>query len=123
MVTCNNQQLKGPADVRARSKKAVCFVLSYVPALSARSLINFVPFSSDSLQRVFGTVMDWFLSEGFAPSVKALGSSIVSGTIGVYEMIAENLLPTPAKSHYTFNLRDMSKVRCTLAFAHYMMQV
>jgi hypothetical protein len=25
------------------------------------SLINFVPFSGESLQRVFGTVMDWFL--------------------------------------------------------------
>jgi AAA+ lid domain len=49
--------------------------------------------------------------EGFSPSVKQVGSSIVAATVGVYNAISENLLPTPAKSHYTFNLRDLSKVR------------
>jgi len=30
--------------------------------------------------------------------------------IGVYNAITTQLLPTPSKSHYTFNLRDLSKV-------------
>ena len=31
-------------------------------------------------------------------------------TISVFHTISAELLPTPAKSHYTFNLRDLSKV-------------
>lgn len=74
------------------------------------NLLNFVPFNDESLQRVFGTIVDWFLNRGFTGAVKSMGGSLVTATIDMYETIAKNLLPTPMKSHYTFNLRDMSKV-------------
>ena len=35
---------------------------------------------------------------------------LVKSTTSVYTTITTELLPTPAKSHYTFNLRDLSKV-------------
>ena len=35
---------------------------------------------------------------------------LVDSTIEVYVRIVADLLPTPAKAHYTFNLRDVSKV-------------
>jgi len=35
---------------------------------------------------------------------------LVDAVINVYDEIKANLLPTPNKSHYTFNLRDISKV-------------
>ncbi len=31
-------------------------------------------------------------------------------SIEVYKTVCASLLPTPSKSHYTFNLRDLSKV-------------
>ena len=74
------------------------------------NLINFVNFSNESLGRVFGTIMDWKLAQGFGGPVKSLSGSIVDGTILIYNTIAKELLPTPTKSHYTFNLRDLSKV-------------
>ena len=34
----------------------------------------------------------------------------VNCTIKIYQQIAQDLRPTPTKSHYTFNLRDVAKV-------------
>ena len=39
-----------------------------------------------------------------------LKEKLVRATVSVYSTITSELLPTPAKSHYTFNLRDLSKV-------------
>lgn len=74
------------------------------------NILNFINFSNDSLSRVFGTILDWKLNQGYAAPLKQLSSSIVTSTIHVFNTIKQSLLPTPAKSHYTFNLRDLSKV-------------
>ncbi|KAE8911583.1 Dynein heavy chain 7, axonemal [Phytophthora fragariae] len=73
------------------------------------NLINFVPFDNDSLRAIFTRITDWFLLN-FPQAVKQLGGAVVSATIDIYNTISQALLPTPAKSHYTFNLRDLSKV-------------
>lgn len=45
-----------------------------------------------------------------APHLTPFMEPLVEATVMVYATITSQLLPTPAKSHYTFNLRDLSKV-------------
>jgi dynein heavy chain len=42
--------------------------------------------------------------------IKKSSESIVNATIEVYSIIKKEKLPIPSKFHYTFNLRDVSKV-------------
>ena len=39
-----------------------------------------------------------------------LDTKLVEATLNIYKQIQVDMKPTPAKSHYTFNLRDLSKV-------------
>ena len=52
--------------------------------------------------------MRGFLKDFMQPVVD-IGDRLVSAAVEVYGRIAEDLLPTPEKSHYIFNLRDLSK--------------
>jgi dynein heavy chain len=51
-----------------------------------------------------------FQNEEYAPDFYTVGTQIVQATLDVYKKSMETLLPTPAKSHYVFNLRDFSRV-------------
>ena len=42
-------------------------------------------------------------------AVKQAAESIVGAAVEIYNRMSAELLPTPAKSHYVFNLRDLSK--------------
>lgn len=68
-------------------------------------------FSDETMVRIFSSIMAFYLrSREFPPDYFIVGNQIVSGTMEIYKQSMENLLPTPAKSHYTFNLRDFSRV-------------
>ena len=75
------------------------------------NIVSFLPFDDDSLNNVFATIMSWYMGKvGMPKGLHACGTKIVAASIGIYRAIADNLLPTPAKSHYLFNLRDISTV-------------
>lgn len=68
-------------------------------------------FDKDNLNIIFSNLVTWWLHKfNYSQNISKLGKSLVAATLDVYEQVQTQLLPTPTKSHYTFNLRDVSKV-------------
>lgn len=49
--------------------------------------------------------------QDFEEEVKPTGDVVTKATLDVYNTVVQRFLPTPAKIHYLFNLRDISKVK------------
>ncbi|CAL1542606.1 unnamed protein product [Lymnaea stagnalis] len=75
--------------------------------------------STKSLQHIYQVQLGRFLQEGeFMPEVVECLYPMVSASISVYYNMCSVMLPTPTKSHYTFNIRDLSKVIQGILQAH-----
>ncbi|XP_055873384.1 dynein axonemal heavy chain 6-like isoform X2 [Biomphalaria glabrata] len=61
-----------------------------------------------SLKHMFMAIMNGFLMD-FPTVVRQCSEAIVGASVELYFRMSSDLLPTPAKSHYVFNLRDLSK--------------
>ena len=63
------------------------------------------------MEKIYKDILKGFLndSSGKSEMIK-IAEPIVKQTVDIYFKLSRELLPTPTKSHYTFNLRDVSKV-------------
>jgi len=76
-------------------------------------------FDERTMKQIFKCLMDWILTKyGNGASLAKAGEEVVDATIAVYEDVCEKMKPTPVRSHYTFNLRDVSKIFQGIAGAH-----
>ena len=65
--------------------------------------------STSSMCAIFTNILHGYM-EQVAPAFAPLAAPLVASSVDVYNKIQKELLPTPLRSHYTFNLRDLSKV-------------
>lgn len=72
------------------------------------SLIQLPSPNTATLFTIFSSILKGFFSE-FSTTIRSLAEPIVHASVSIYNRIEQELLPTPSKSHYVFNLRDLSK--------------
>ncbi|XP_060896803.1 dynein axonemal heavy chain 2-like [Labrus mixtus] len=81
------------------------------------NLINMTFPNESQIRRIYSTMINQKL-QGFKEEVKPIGDILTQATLELYYAVSARFLPTPAKIHYLFNLRDISKVFQGLLRAH-----
>lgn len=62
-----------------------------------------------SMETIFTSILKGYLAVK-DQNIAMYASQIIKSAVIIYNRAKDDFLPTPTKSHYTFNLRDMSKV-------------
>eukprot|EP00742_Colponemidia_sp_Colp-10_P004283 GILJ01004568.1.p1 GENE.GILJ01004568.1~~GILJ01004568.1.p1 ORF type:complete len:2868 (+),score=508.60 GILJ01004568.1:1-8604(+) len=65
--------------------------------------------SSDSMKTIFSSILKGYLSH-VANDLTDMANLTVNASVELFNRITSEMLPIPSKSHYTFNLRDLSAV-------------
>jgi dynein heavy chain, axonemal len=71
--------------------------------------MTYTNLGKESVTMIFSKIVKAFIGS-FSDAVNKSLDQLVDSTQLIYTAVADNLKPTPSKSHYTFNLRDISKI-------------
>ncbi|GKT26037.1 Dynein axonemal heavy chain 2, partial [Aduncisulcus paluster] len=77
--------------------------------LSCFNVIGCLFPEKSQIKRIFGTLCGLKFTE-FADPVRQTLDTVILASMNVYNTVCTKLLPTPEKSHYIFNLRDLARV-------------
>jgi dynein heavy chain len=96
-----NQPGGGKNDIPNRLKRQFAIFNVPLPTISA-------------INGIFGRLVEGrFSSNVFSPEVVSTAAKLVPMTVMLWNKIQQKMLPTPAKFHYLFNMRELSKVGTT----------
>jgi len=71
------------------------------------------------LAKIFSSILDGYLkTNSYQEGATSCTTAVIDSTIEIYHKISEELRATPAKFHYMFNLRDVSKVIQGILMSH-----
>jgi len=89
----------GRNDVPHRLKRQFCLFNVTMPSLEA-------------VDNIFGSIIRGRLSDraGVPQTVQAVAAKLTEATIQLWQKTSNKMLPTPAKFHYMFNMRELSRV-------------
>lgn len=73
------------------------------------NIITYTLLGKESITMIFLKILRAFIGP-YSEGINAMIPQLVDSCQVVYNNVAANLKPTPSKSHYTFNLRDISKI-------------
>jgi len=73
------------------------------------NIISYPELDQDTISVIFLQLTKSFFGK-FSDDVKLMIPKLIETVLIIFDRAKKELLPTPKKSHYTFNLRDISKV-------------
>jgi dynein heavy chain, axonemal len=73
------------------------------------NIIAYTELEESTIKQIFSGLVNFFLKR-FSEDIKSVMPTMIDSVLYMYNTVKKNLLPTPTKSHYTFNMRDISKV-------------
>ncbi|KAG7199558.1 hypothetical protein KM043_014169 [Ampulex compressa] len=85
--------------------------------VSMFSVYNVTFPSKETLDYIYISILSGHL-EVFDENVQAIAGNLVEITLELYQIITAELLPTPSKFHYIFNMRDLSRIMAGLLQSH-----
>lgn len=67
--------------------------------------------STKSIENIYGQILNvLFNPKKYEQEVIDMKSYLIDATISIWDAVKRRLLPTPTKFHYTFNIRELSRV-------------
>jgi len=73
--------------------------------------MNMTPPSTRSIENIYGRILEvLFNPKKYTPEIVQMKGYLVDATIAIWDVTKRRLLPTPAKFHYTFTIRELARV-------------